>query len=83
MDSSPIEDRAQCRMSRTERQKRLYDELDLEGLGSWKLENATKAKELLMEYEDIFSLADHELGCAKGAQHEIKITDPEPFKQRF
>ena len=36
-----------------------------------------------MEYEDIFSLADHELGCAKEAQHEIKITDPELFKQRF
>ena len=70
-------------MSRAERQELLYSKLDLDGLDSWKLENATKAKELLMEYEDIFLLADHELGCAKGAQHKIKITDPEPFKQRF
>ena len=81
--NSPIDDRVQPRMSRAKCQELLSSKLDLSGLDSWKLENTTKAKELLMEYEDIFLLVDHELGCVKGAQHEIKITDLEPFKQRF
>ena len=83
VDSNPAAEETQPKMSHGEHQELLKSKLDLSGLDSWKSENATKARELLMEYEDIFSLTDHELGCAKGAQHEIKIMDPEPFKQRF
>ena len=41
------------------------------------------ACELLMEYHDIFSLDDNELGCASQVKHNIKVTDDEPFKERF
>ena len=37
--------------------------------------------ELLMEYHDIFSLDDNELGCTSQVKHNIKVTDDEPFKE--
>ena len=45
--------------------------LDLLGLKQWPEEKAEHAHELLMEYHDIFSLDDNELGCASQvkAQH--------------
>ena len=36
-----------------------------------------------MEYHDIFSLNDNELGCASQVKHSIKVTNDEPFKERF
>ena len=39
--------------------------------------------ELLMEYHDIFSLDDNELGCASQVKHSIKVTNDEPFKEQF
>ena len=41
------------------------------------------AHELLMEYHDIFSLDDNELGCASQVKHSIKVADDEPFKEWF
>ena len=41
------------------------------------------ARELLMEYHDIFSLDNNELGCASQVKHSIKVTDDEPFKNQF
>ena len=34
-----------------------------------------------MEYHDIFSLDDNELGCASQVKHSIKVTNDEPFKE--
>ena len=45
-------------------------------------EKAEHAHELLMEYHDIFSI-DNKLGCASQVKHNIKVTDNEPFKERF
>ena len=36
-----------------------------------------------MEYHDIFSLDDNELGCTSQVKHNIKVTNDEPFKERF
>ena len=41
------------------------------------------AHELLMEYHDIFSLDNNELGCASQVKHNIKVTNNEPFKEQF
>ena len=57
--------------------------LDLLGLDQWPKEKVGHAHELLMEYHDIFSLDDNELGCASQVKHNIKVTDDEPFKERF
>ena len=70
-------------LSVEERKDKLMTTLDLSGLDQWPKEKVGQAHELLMEYHDIFSLDDNELGCASQVKHSIKVTDDEPFKERF
>ena len=62
---------------------KLMTTLDLSGLDRWPKEKVGWARKLLMEYHDIFSLDDNELGCASQVKHSIKVTDDEPFKEWF
>ena len=70
-------------LSVEERKEKLMATLDLSGLDQWPKEKVGCAHELLMEYHDIFSLDDNELGCASQVKHNIKVTDDEPFKEQF
>ena len=69
-------------LSVEECKEKLMATLDLLGLDQWPKEKAKHAHKLLMEYHDIFSLDDNELGCASQVRH-IKVTDDEPFKEQF
>ena len=62
--------------------EKLMATLDLLGLDHWPKEKVGHARELLMEYHDIFSL-DDKLGCASQVKYTIKVTDDEPFKEQF
>ena len=64
-------------------QKKLMATLDLSGLDKWPEGKAKHTHELLMEYHDIFSLDDNELGCTSQVKHSIKVANDEPFKERF
>ena len=44
---------------------------------------AKVARELLMEYHDVFALEENELGCTSTIEHVISLTDLEPYKERF
>ena len=66
-----------------EERKKLMTTLDLLGLDHWPEDKVGCARELLMEYHDIFSLDDNKLGCASQVKHNIKVTDDEPFKEQF
>ena len=58
--------------------------LDLSGLDQWPEEKVGHARELLMEYHDIFlPLMTMSWGCASQVKHNIKVTDDEPFKEQF
>ena len=48
-------------LTEAERQDLLLDKLDLSGLESWPAEEAEKARGLLREYHDIFSLEKHDI----------------------
>ena len=61
--------------------EKLMATLDLSGLDQWPKEKVEHAHKLLMEYHDIFSLDDNELGCASQVKHNIKVTDDKPFKE--
>ena len=67
-------------LSVEECQEKLIFILDLSGLDKWPEEKAKCAHELLMEYHDIFSLDDNELGCTSQVKHSIKVTNDEPSK---
>ena len=67
------------------RHEELFKKLDLSGLKEWDNELAEKARSLLAEYHDLFSLEKHEIGHTKTVEHKIVLKDPDapPFKERF
>ena len=64
-------------------EEKLIQKLDLSGLEAWLSELAEGAKELLMEYHDIFTLEKNELGCTSTIDHTVSLTDLDPYKVRF
>ena len=71
------------RMSISRRRKKLIQVLDLSGLQAWPSGMAKAAKELLMEYHNVFALEENELGCTSTIEHMISLTDLDPYKERF
>ena len=70
-------------MTVQERQDKLLEKLNLDGLSQWTPRNAAIARELLLSYHDAFALEPDELGCTSTIEHEICLSDEEPFKERF
>ena len=77
--------KSQPTLMEAERQDLLLDKLDLSGLEAWPAEEAEKARGLLREYHDIFSLEKHDMGHTNATKHKIILKDPDtpPFKERF
>ena len=72
-------------LTEAEQQALLLDKLDLSGLEAWPTEQAEKARGLLQEYHDIFSLEKHDMGHTNATKHKIVLTDPDTpaFKEQF
>ena len=85
LSSSPVKTSDSGRMSEEERQRTLFEKLDLSGLESWDAKAAKQARSLLAEYHDLFSLEKNEIGHTKAAEHVIELKDPDAtlFKERF
>ena len=64
-----------------QRQEKLFEELDLNGLESWPPKLAASAQSLLAKYHEVFSLEPSKLGCTPSTKHIIKVTDDTPFKE--
>ena len=71
------------KLSEEERQRAVMEKLDLSGLAGWDENLATKAKNLLMEYHDLFSLEKSEFAQTKTMKHTIVLKDPDtaPFEE--
>ena len=39
--------------------------------------------ELIKKFHHIFTLEDTKLGCTDIVEHEIKLSDPKPFKDQY
>ena len=57
--------------------------MNLEGLDKWTEGQQKVAKDLLVASVDVFSKDDLDLGKCNILKHYIKITDPQPFKERY
>ena len=68
-------------LSVAEQQKKLLEKLNLDGLSNWTPWNAAVAQELVLAFHNVFVLDGNELGCTSMVEHEIEITDSEPFKE--
>ena len=82
---SAEEPKEQPSLSEAWRQDLLLEKLDLTGLEAWPEDQAEKARSLLKEYHDIFSLEKCDVGHTKAAKHKIVLKDPDTplFKERF
>ena len=73
------------KLSEEERQKALMEKVDLSGLARWTDDLATKARNLLMEYHNLFSLEKSKISQTKVVEHIIELKDHNtaPFKEQF
>ena len=85
LSSSPVKTSDSGQMSEEERQRTLFEKLDLSGLESWDAKAAKQTRSLLAEYHDLFSLEKNEIRRTKAAEHVIELKDPDAvlFKERF
>ena len=65
------------------RQEKLLEKLNLDGLANWSTENVAAGRELVLADNNVFALESNELGCTSAIQHDIRIENDEPFKERF
>ena len=70
-------------LSVVETQTKLLEKLNLDSLSNWTPQNAVAVWDLVLAFHDIFALEGRELGCTSTVEHEIHITDSEPFKEQF
>ena len=68
---------------KNERMSKILQQLDLTGIGSWTEQQQNLVKKLLEEYQHLFALSLNELGKTSLVQHEIKLSDNRPFKERY
>ena len=71
------------KMTMEQRQEKLFEKLDLSGLGFWLPELTASAHSLLAKYYDIFSLEFCALGCTHWTEHVIKVSNDAPRKEWF
>ena len=75
----------QSTLTEAERQDLLLEKLDLSGLEAWPEDQAGKARSLLKEYHDIFSLEKRDMGHTNTTKHKIVLKDLDTllFKEHF
>ena len=61
----------------------VLDQLNLEGLEAGTADQQQAAKDLLVDSADVFSKNDFNLGKCNILRHDIKITHPQPLKERY
>ena len=61
----------------------LLDQFDLTGLDEWSEELQIKAKDMLKRNASIFSMHDLDMGKTNLVKHNIVLTDPIPFKEKY
>ena len=66
-----------------ERMSKILEKLDLTGIESWTEQQQCSVKKLLEEYQHLFALNLKELGKTSLVQHEIRLSNNTPFKERY
>ena len=77
---------SQCKIpteERNERISKILQQLDLTGIESWMEQQQNLVRKLLEEYHHLFVLNLKELGRTSLVQHEIKLSNGKPFKERY
>ena len=67
----------------SDRLNELFSKLDLTGIQEWSDDLQQQVHNLIVEYQHFFALNDLELGKMSKVKHEIKLSNPVPFKDRY
>ena len=62
---------------------KILEQLDLTDIESWTEQQQCLVKKLLEEYQYLFALNLKEFGRTSLVQHEIKLSNDRPFKERY
>ena len=63
--------------------EKILESLSLQGIESWSEQQQQSAKSLIREYQHLFALTLNELGKTSLVQHDIKLADETPCKERY
>ena len=66
-----------------EKERLLFDKIDLSGGDSWDPKLVEEAKQLFREYAHIFALESLDMGHTSMVKHEIRLDNYTPFKERY
>ena len=66
-----------------ERIKEILESLNLQSIESWNEQQQQSARMLIMKYQHLFALTLSKLGKTSLVQHDIKLDDEIPFKERY
>ena len=65
------------------RMSKILEKLDLTGIESWTEQQQCSVMKLLEKYQHLFALNLKELGKTSLVQHEIRLSNNTPFKERY
>ena len=82
-NGGPFPSNCQSQNLTQERLDKLFGKLDLKGIEDWSEYDQNQVCELMKEYQHLFALDDLELGSTSQIKHEIKLSDPKPFKDHY
>ena len=66
-----------------EKEKLLFDKIDLSGADSWDPKFVEEAEQLFCEYAHIFALESLDMGHMSMVKHKIRLDNYTPFKERY
>ena len=66
-----------------ERLDKRFEKLDLSGAQAWTDQEKQEIRDLLTEYNDLFTLDDLELGKTSLLKDSFKLMNDTPFKERY
>ena len=66
-----------------ERLDELFTKVDLSGTQDCSEDLQQEVHDLMVEYQHLFALNDLELGKTSKVKHEITLSNPVPFKDRY
>ena len=69
--------------AKEKRIEKILESLSLQGIESWSEQQQQSAKSLIREYQHLFVLTLNKLSKTSLLQHDIKLDDKTPFKERY
>ena len=69
--------------TKEERIGKILESLSFQGIESWNEQQQQSPRTLIREYQHLFALTLNELGKTSLVQHDIKLDDKTPFKERY